>query len=364
MEVVAFIIITSLLMFGIAILFVSNRNKNGLLFTLFLFFFILTFGTGDLLHIESLKLFSAIIGLLSFFLIPVLFEFKNLASKSNITESKVFLVNSNLEYANEIPKYIYNDILSKHGELDPCNKTSCFCDKSIFDSISSSTLYSITYDSKITCSIEDLNFYLIERNQTFKNPPSRKHNTGPSFYTLQDYICIIESQKPVNIPEFILKDRIPIVDTLKNWLEYFNNKCVDFSFDKYFNESYIVEGIKASNIKAYFNKYIRSTLLLNKLKDFTMKSTDNRLLIRFPRRISFDEIRMIFCIGCEFFKKDIDIFNSTKQINSSKSDVYDDEGSFLDYFKNEYGEYTIPPFLGGFIIFIISILIIMYFNTR
>jgi hypothetical protein len=73
---------------------------------------------------------------------------------------------------------------------------------------------------------------------------------------------------------------------------------------------------------------------------------------------------MIFCIGCEFFKKDIDIFNSTKQINSSKSDVYDDEGSFLDYFKNEYGEYTIPPFLGGFIIFIISILIIMYFNTR
>ena len=152
---------------------------------------------------------------------------------------------------------------------------------------------------------------------------------------------------------------------MKNYLEYFNNKNVDFSFDKYFAESYIVEGIDAKKIKAYFNKYIRSTLLLNKLKDFTMKSTDNRLLIRFPRRISFDEIRMIFCIGCEFFKKDINILNRNKQINTLKSDNYKEEGSSLsDYFRDDEGNVAIPPFLGGFIIFILSLLIIMFFNFK
>ena len=87
--------------------------------------------------------------------------------------------------------------------------------------------FSVTYDSVITCPIDELKFYLIERNLTYKCRKSRKHSDiGPNFYTLNDFICIIESDISRDIPDFIMQDRIPFVDSMKYCLEFFDNKYI------------------------------------------------------------------------------------------------------------------------------------------
>ena len=360
MEVVAYIIILSILAFGICIILIGNRNKNGLLLTLFLYIFILIFGIGDFLHIESLKLFSAIILGLSFFLIPVYIEFINKVNEGEIVTSKGFTNKYNLDYSNEIPDYIYEEILENHGELDPLNTNSCFRDKSIFDGIfANEPPFSVTYDSVITCPIDELKFYLIERNLTYKYRKSRKHSDiGPNFYTLNDFICIIESDISRDIPDFITQDRIPFVDSMKYCLEFFDNKYINFNFDRNFSNSYIIKSSNSKKVKDYFSLKIRNAFSNNKIKDVTMKSVNNRLLVRFPHRISLDDYRAVFCVGCAFFKKEIDMFNTNNMDKVLKSDNYDEEGSILDYFRDSNGDISIPPMLGGFIIFIMSLVVI------
>ena len=359
--VVAFIII-SLLAFGISIFLIHNRNKNGLLLTLFLYLFILPFAVGDFIRIESLKLFSAIILLLSFFLIPAYIEFITEVKKREIVTSKEFINKYNINFSYEIPDYIYEEILENYGELDPLNTNSCFCDKSIFDGLfANEKPFSITYDSVITCQIEELKFYLIERNRTYKYHESRRHsnNMGPKFYTLNDFICIIESDISVDIPEFIMQDRILFIDSMNYCLEFFDKKYISFKFDRIFSKSYILKSSDSKKVKDYFNINIRNAFSNNKFKDVTMKSVNNRLLIRFTHRISLDEYRAVFCVGCAFFKKEIDIFNKNNMVRVLKSDNDDEEeGSIWNYFMDSNGNLSIPPMLGGFIIFIMSLIVI------
>ena len=362
MEVTIFAILTTIFFVGVSVSMINNRSKNGLLITICVYFIFLMLGIGSILKNHALLLFSSSLGMLAFFLTPVYLEFIERTSAGQKTSSNNFAKRYNLKYTYDVPDYISDEILENYGDLDPLNNNSCFRDKSAFDGIfANEKPYSVTYDSAITCQIDELKFHLIERNLNYKYHESRKHrhNIGPKFYTLSDFICIIESETSVNIPNFILRDRIPFIDSMKYCLEFFDAKYIDLKNDRLFSSRYILETSDSKKVRDYFSLNIRNAFSNNKIKDVTMKTVNNRLLIRFPRRISLDEYRAIFNVGCSFFKKEIDIFNKKNMDRVLKSDNDDEEeGSIWDYFRDERGNLGIPPFLGGLIIFIMSLVII------
>lgn len=362
MEIIVFSIIFTVIFIWVFQFIIESRKSFGVLLTsFFIYLWFVVMGVASFYKIQPLIVLMAGVFLISLFAIPVFFEFYNKDKEKKIVSSKDFIMKYNLESSFGIPDNIEDEILNNNGELDPFNKYSCFYDKSFNDCLydrKQLLIYS-GYEGTFTCKINELNIYLIDRSCKYKSP-SRKRNTiyeRDLYYYVNDSICIVESEIPVNIPDFILRDRIPVVDTLRYCLSSFDKKYISFHNDRDFSKEYVLESYDSLAVKDYFNFKIREVFKKNQLKNVTMLYGNNRLLVKFPYFTSMEEKRKLFNIVCALFNKNNDIFKQSTVKNVLKNND-EQSGSLLDYFTDSNGKFSIPPFLGGLIIFIMSLIVI------
>ena len=363
MELIIIIILATVFFIGILLFIIENRKSLAVLFTSFLIYLgFVTLGVASHYKIQPLMLFISEVFFITFFGIPILFEFYERTKQKQNVSSKDFILNYNLESSYGIPDNINDELLEVNCILDPLNSFSCFYYKTFNDCLydRKALFLSSNYEGAITCSIKDLKFYLIDRCCVFKVPRGKRrsyYREENSFYEEKDFVCIIESETPVKIPDFLLRDRIPFIDTMRYCLDFFDKKYINFNHDRDFSNKYVIEASDSKGVKDYFGFKIREAFKKNQLKDVTMLYSDNRLLVRFPYLTSIEEKRKLFCIICALFKKDVDIFNKSKEISVLKNNKKE-EGTLFDYFKDSEGNVSIPPFLGGLIIFIMSLIVI------
>ena len=363
MELIIIIILATTFFIGIFLFIIQNRKSLAVLFTSFLIYLgFVTIGVAEHYKIRPLMFFIASVFLFSFFAIPILFEFYERTKQNQNVSSKDFILNYNLESSYGIPDTINDELLEDNCILDPLNSYSCFYEKRFTDCIydRKRLFVSSNYEGTITCTINNLSFYLIDRCCVFKVPRNKRrsfYSEENSFSEEKDFVCIIESKTPVKIPDFLLRDRIPFIDTMRYCLDFFDKKYINFKHDRDFSNKYVVEASDSKGVKDYFGFKIREAFKKNQLKDVTMLYSNNRLLVRFSHLTSIEEKRKLFCIICALFKEDIDLFNQSKAINVLKNND-EEKGSLFDYFTDSDGKFSIPPFLGGLIIFIMSLIVI------
>ena len=363
MEIIVFVILSTIFLIGVLHFCIENRKKISFIISILIYFWLVSMGVASHYKIHPIMLLLGAVFIILLFVIPAIFDYIKTNREKIKVSSKDFVLNYNLECSYDAPEYI-EDMFEDDGYFAPLNSFSCFYDKNFSDLLydRKALFISDNYSCVITCVINELKFYLIDRNCTYKIPRRKHHDFGPDSYTTEDFLCIVECEKPVNIPDFILRDRIPIIDTMRYCLDFFDKKYINFNFDRDFSRKYVVEGSDSKIIRDYFNLKIRNAFKNNQLKNVTMLCTNNLLLIKFPYSTSMEEKRSLFYIACALFKKDNELFSNPKQIKVLKRGDDDENGSILEYFRDNEGNISIPPFLGGLIILIMSIVVMALLN--
>ena len=253
-------------------------------------------------------------------------------------------------YSSKIQKNIQKEYLENKAILSPTNYNS--------DIYLNSRIPTNFNDVVSSCEFEDLTIYFIKRELVYKYRTKYGSGTDYEFESLFIFNC----SNVVNIPYFILRDRLPIVDTIRNLLVLLLNKThyVNFKNDSLFSKNYTIEGIKDKEILDFINDNIRNVFVLSNLKDITIKSENNQIYVRVAHNINTTEFQAILNVAFNLFKtknyESLNLITTAKVIKMKKS--------LKEYLhkKNPDGEQLVIPHMLAVFLFILTAVIIFNYT--
>ncbi len=348
--------------------FIRGRKKNQfiILSSISLFFFLLIIL--EYYNLETLKVIVFISGAFSFFcIIPVLYEFtQNKKTLIKRLSNENYIKLHKLIFTYSFPQNIINEILENKGELDPYNPNSSF----YLNCLLKDYPFKINNHDLITYQINNINIYSVGRTLTFKKYRNSRGITNVSYSSIDESIFIIPNLTNLNIPDFILRDRIPILDDIRKFFVFGKNKYISFKNYSDFSKNYIVQGKDERKIHFFFDKRICDLLIYSKIKDITIKCSKGCLYVRITDSSIINNNIDIFDIIFTLLNIKTKVLDYNRPKDSKRLSVY--FINFLNDFKSyatgksaNKGEISIPPLLGAsiilifvFIIFIIIIFIL------
>ena len=248
-------------------------------------------------------------------------------------------------YSSQIQKNIQKEYLENKAILSPTNYNS---DIYIF-----SKFPSYFKDEVSFCEFEDLTIYFIKRELVYKYKNGARSK--------DENLFIFNCSNVVNIPYFILRDRLPIADRIRSLLVLLFNKThyVNLKNDSLFSKKFTIEGIKDKEILAFFNDKIRNVFVLSNLKDITINFVNYQLYVRVAHNLHTTEFQAILYLAFTLFNtknfESLNLLPTAKVIKKKKS--------LKEYLikKTSDGEHIeIPEILGAFLFILTAVLVYNY----
>lgn len=326
--------------------YIINRDKELTYLSLFIFIFVLLFEISYIYKIVTLTVALSFVFIFALVAIPAYFSEKVESFENESVNSKTFVTYHKFEYSSSLPYYRINKFFEKSGELDFKNKNSAlYSEKYVY-----ANSYKIS--NSISFELDDVKFYMIDRYFNYKKRQSRLNSL------CKDFICIVETDKQIRLPDFVVYDRIPIVDSLRYLFTLDKNKFVNIGNDNFFTKNYIIESNNPIKVKDFFSLKLIKAFRYHVLQGTILECKNNRLIIRADHPTSSIEKESMLNIAFALFGIE------KNRLRYTKTDEYDDLDklpAIISYFFEKTGDnvYTlkIPSWLIAIIIVIIMMIV-------